>query len=73
MIIRDRPTNKAAGSKIPVNILKKSDFSFDELNICVNYVSINGKFPISLNNANVTPVYKKDDSTNKTNFRPVCV
>ena len=28
-IIRDRPMNKAAGGKIPVNILKESNFSFD--------------------------------------------
>ena len=33
----------------------------------------NGKFPITLKNANVTPVHKKDDPTDKTNFRPVSV
>ena len=72
-IIRDLPTNKAAGSEIPVNVLKKSNFSFDELTICVNYALINGKFPITLKNANVTPVHKKDDPTDKTNFRPISV
>ena len=61
-IIRDLPTNKAAGGEIPVNILKKSNFSFDELTICVNYGLIN-----------VTPVQKKDDPTDKTNFRPISV
>ena len=34
---------------------------------------INGKFPITLKNANVTPVHKKDDPTDKTNFQPVSV
>ena len=72
-IIRDLPTNKAAGGEIPVNVLKKSNFSFDELTICVNYALINGKFPITLKNANVTPVHKKDDPTDKTNFRPISV
>ena len=72
-IIRDLPTNKAAGGEIAVNILKKSNFSFDELTICVNYALINGKFPITLKNANVTPVHKKDDPTDKTNFRPISV
>ena len=67
-IIRDLPTNKAARGEIPVNVLKKSNFSFDELTICVNYVLINGKSPITLKNANVTPVHKKDDPTDKTNF-----
>ena len=72
-IIRDLPTNKAAGGKIPVNVLKKSSFSFDELTICVNYALINGKFPITLKNANITPVHKKDDPTDKTNFSPISV
>ena len=67
-IIRDLPSNKAAGGEIPVNILKKSIFSFDELTICVNDVLTNGKFPITLKNANVTPVHKKDDPTEKANF-----
>ena len=70
-IIRDLPTNKAASGEIPVNVLKKSNFSFDELTICVSYALINGKFPITLKNANVTPVHKKDDPTDKTNFQPI--
>ena len=70
-IIRDLATNKAAGGEIPVNVFKKSNFSFDELTICVNYALINRKFPITLKNANVTPVHKKDDPADKTNFRPI--
>ena len=72
-IIRDLPTNKAAGGEIPVNILNKSNFSFDELTKCGNYAWTYGKFPITLKNPNVTPVHKKDDPTDKTNFRPVSV
>ena len=60
-IITDLPTNKAA------------NFSFDDLTICLNYALINGKFPITLKNANVTSVHKKDYPTDKTNFRPVSV
>ena len=33
----------------------------------------NGKFPITLKNANVRPVHKKDDPTDKTNVRPASV
>ena len=69
--MRDLPTNKAAGGKMPANILKKSNFSFDELTICANDAMINGKFPVTLKNANVTPVHKKDDPADKTNFRPI--
>ena len=50
-IIRDLSTNKASGDEIAVNILKKSNFSFDELTICVNYTLNNGTFPITLKNA----------------------
>ena len=32
---------------------------------------INGKFPSTLKNSNVTPVHKIHDPTDKTNFRPV--
>ena len=53
--------------------MKKSSFSFDELTICVYYDLINGKFPVSLKNANVKPVHKKDDPTDKTNFQPISV
>ena len=72
-IIRDLSTNKAAGGEVPVNVLKKSNFSFDELTIFVNYALIDGKFPITLKNANVTPVHMKDDPTDKTNFQPISV
>ena len=33
----------------------------------------NGKFPDSLKNATITPVYEKDDPTDKVNYRPVSV
>ena len=56
-VIKDLPTNKAAGGVILVNILNKSNFYFDELTICVNYALINGKFPANLKDANVTPVH----------------
>ena len=43
------------------------------MTICVNYALINGKFPITLKNANVTPVHKKDNPTDKINFRHISV
>ena len=70
-IIKDLQNNKAAGGEIPLNILKKSNFTFDELTECVNYSLKNGKFPDSLKNANIIPVYKNDDPTDKINYRPV--
>ena len=40
---------------------------------CVNYTLKNGKFPGSLKNTTITPVYKIDDPTAKVNYRPVNV
>ena len=40
---------------------------------CVNYTLKNEKFPDSLKNATITPVYKKDDPTDKVNYRSVSV
>ena len=57
-IIKDLQNNKAAGREIPLNILKKSNFTFDELIECGNYTLKNRKFPDSLKNANITPVHK---------------
>ena len=57
-IIKDK-TNKAVGGEIPVNILKKSNFSFDELTICINYAFINGKIPITLKKQMSYPYIRK--------------
>ena len=58
-IIKDLQNNKAAGGEIPLNILKKSNFTFDKLTECVNYTLKNGKFPDFSKNATIIPVYKK--------------
>ena len=47
-IIKDLQNNKATGGEIPLKILKKSNFTFDELTEYVNYTLKNGKFPDSL-------------------------
>ena len=38
---------------------------------CVNFTLRNGKF--SLKDANITPIHKKDDPTDKVNYRPVSI
>ena len=72
-IIKDLQNNKAAGGEIPLNIFKKSNFTFDKLTECVNHNLKNEKFPDSLKNATITPVYKKDDPTYKVNYGPLSV
>ena len=66
--IRDPFRNKAARGEIPVNILKKYKFYFDELTVCINRSLIYGKLPSAFKNANVEPVHEKNDPIDKTNF-----
>ena len=40
---------------------------------CVNFTLRNGKFPDFLKDANITPVHKKDDPTDKVNYRSVSI
>ena len=70
-IIRDHAPNKTVRGEIPVNTLKKPNFSFDKLTICVNHALINGKFLSTLENTYVTLADKKNDPTDQTSFRPV--
>ena len=74
-IIKNIQNNIAAGGEIPLNILKKSNFIFNDLTECVNY-TLNGKWKNFLTpkkNANINPVLKKDDPTDKINYHPVRV
>ena len=38
---------------------------------CINKATETGNFPDSLKMANVTPVFKKEDPLDKSNYRPV--
>ena len=40
---------------------------------CINDALFRGIFPDSLKVANITPVHKKDEATDKKNYRPVSV
>ena len=62
VIIRDLPTNKAAWGKSQSIYWRN-----------LNHALINGKFPSILKYVNVTTVHKKDNPTDKTNFRQFSV
>ena len=67
--------NKAPGvDVIPANILKgTSDILKSPLTKLYNISVGNRQFPHHLEFANVTPLFKNDDSTDKANYRPVSV
>ena len=56
---------------IPVRIIKNAAHVYSpRLTIIFNNCIRNGKFPDILKYADITPVFKKEDTTDKTNYRP---
>ena len=80
-IIKNIPNNKASRGKTPFHILKQSGFTYQMLTDCINdglFRGMNdglfrGIFPDSLKFANIMLVQKKDEATDKENYRPVSV
>ena len=71
--IKDLKSNKSVGGDISTNILKECNFTFSALADCVNKSFENGAFPDCLKEANVSPIFKKDDPLDKENYRPVSI
>ena len=62
-VIKNIPSNKASGGDISIQILKKSGLTYQILTNCINDAINKGVFPDSLKIASITPVHKKDEST----------
>ena len=57
-----------------MQILKESKFTFECLKNCINHlIQETGIFPSSLKLGNITPIFKKDDPLDKSNYRPVSI
>ena len=61
------------GGEIPTKILKECEFTFEVLTRCINKSFTSGEFPDCLKQANVSPIFKKDDPLHKENYRPVSI
>ena len=74
-VIQDLKNNKSMGGEIPIQILKESEFTFETLTNYINksIVIETGYFLDSLKKVNITPIFKKDDPLNKSNYRPVSI
>ena len=70
-VTRDMKNNKSVGGEIPIQILKESEFTFEILTNCINKSSETGCFPNSIKEVSITPIFKKDDLLDKSNYRPV--
>ena len=67
---KDLKPNKSLGAEIPIQILQESEF----LKNCINHsIEEAGIFSSSLKLGKITPIFKKDDPLNKSNYRPISV
>ena len=59
---------------IPAKILKNSTNAYlSELTILINNCLMKGVFPDDRKLADITPIFKKEESLNKENYRPVSI
>ena len=56
------------GGEIPTKILKECEFTFEILTQCINKSFTSGEFSDCLKQANVSPIFKKDDPLAKENY-----
>ena len=69
-VVTNLKDRKAVGG---TKILKECKSTFDIITACINKVIETGNFPDSIKMANVTPVFKKEDPLDKSNYRPVSI
>ena len=68
------PKKATRKGDIPAKILKNSINAYlSELKILINNCLKKGVFPNDFKPADVTPIFKKEDSLNKENYRPVSI
>ena len=59
-VIKDLKTNKSVGGEIPIEILKKNEFTFECLKNCINHsIEETGVFPSALKFGKITPFSKR--------------
>ena len=67
------PTKKTSGA-IPTKIVKLTNKQIcKDLANCINECIKQNKFPNELKIADITPILKKDDPLDKTNYRPISI
>ena len=71
--MKNLPSDKVSAGEIPIKILKESTFCFPELTNYINESLTNKKFPDTVKLSDITPVFKKLDSRDKANYRPVSI
>ena len=72
-VLKDLKSNKPVGRDILTNILKECNFTFSVLADCINKPFETEAFPDCLLETTANPIFKKNDSLDKENYRPVSI
>ena len=72
-VVKNLKDSKAVGGDIQTKILKECKFTFDIITSCINKATETGNFSDSLKMAKVSPVFKKEDPLDKSNYRLVSI
>ena len=73
-LISDLDCSKRTSGDIPTKIIKLAiDNCYIALTDCINTSIDNCIFPQSLKCADISPIYKKDNTTDKANYRPISI
>ena len=72
-VIKDLKSSKSVGWDLPTNIFKEYKFTFSVLADCINKYFETGIFSDCLKEANVTPIFKRDDPLDKDSYHPVSI
>ena len=66
--------SKSSSGSIPISVIKTySTIIVPQLTSCINKAINAGYFPDILKTGDITPIFKKDDKTDKSNFRPISI
>ena len=72
--VNDLNIGKSSRGDIPTQILKESiDIINVNLTDCINACINDGNFPDPMKLADITPIFKKDEKTEKKNYRPISI